>query len=64
MARHITYVPDCPRCGEEMVKTSMFNGAWTRWWHCNGCGYDTEKVGEGRFDALTAELTAHMREGK
>lgn len=69
MARHVFYLPDCPVCGAEMVKSSKFNGSWSSWWHCYGCGHDTEEVEDTRdncdpdnpFKALTDRLTAGLR---
>lgn len=62
MARHVYYIPDCPKCNAEMVKKQRFNGHPYLWWHCNQCGHDSE-VAESKpdFDRMTVYLTAKLR---
>ncbi len=62
MSKHVTYVPDCPECGAEMVKEiMMLYGGWVRWWRCPSCGAESEHVKDADFATLTEHLTEHMR---
>lgn len=69
----VTYVPDCPECGSEMHQYGRYRdgsatpdnpfGEMMKWWHCDGCGHDSEVVPQSEFDALTDRLTTDLRDG-
>ncbi|MBR2684411.1 MAG: hypothetical protein IKE22_14240 [Atopobiaceae bacterium] len=62
--KHVYYIPDCPACGAEMVKTASYDGdTWTQWWRCGWCNHESERVPREKFDELTRKLTADLREG-
>lgn len=71
--KHVTYVPDCPECGREMVQSKGYvEGTQTEenpfgeaeyWWTCPSCGWTSEVASSwGDFDALTDYLTVPLKE--
>lgn len=70
----VTYVPDCPRCGQEAGRMMRYRpgtqsegnpfGEQELWWLCGACGWESERVSAYEFDSLTARLTAGLRGGE
>lgn len=49
--KHITIIPDCPRCGQELrsayKRVSIAVGVPASvdgWWECSKCGYESEHM--------------------
>ena len=71
MAKHITYIPNCPKCGTELVRCGAQLpdtvtddnpfGRMSRWWVCPKCEYKSDRGDDWEeFEEITRELTAEM----
>lgn len=64
MGKHITYVPDCPECGQELQQLAESNRGLvaSRYWACRNCGWKSRPADTwADFEALTDELTDNLR---
>ena len=66
MAKHVTVIPDCPRCGEELSgvyknlppfdEEHPFGHGVDGWWECDTCGYESDHFDHKPYSEVREEV--------